>query len=67
MQVLWSADHKVATFDYPSVMKDEREMYNWLVKLETDGATVMKNVPPTAAAAYELCENVAKVKYTHFG
>ncbi|XP_018008277.1 gamma-butyrobetaine dioxygenase [Hyalella azteca] len=63
----WSHGHKVAEFDYPSLMEDDAALLRWLVVLETWGATLLKQTPSQPSAAYDLCERVAKVKYTHYG
>ena len=63
----WGSGHAIAKFNYPTVMSSDRAMLKWLTTLEVEGATLLQGVPSIPAAAYTLCERVAKVKYTHFG
>lgn len=48
-------------------MNDDQALLNWLIAQEQEGATLIQEVNPEPSAAYDLCERVAKVKYTHYG
>ena len=66
-QKLWSACYQVSKFDYPTLMENDAELLKWLIKQESHGATLLQNTPADPAAACNLANRIATVKYTHFG
>nr|XP_054762354.1 gamma-butyrobetaine dioxygenase-like [Lytechinus pictus] len=57
----------IPTFNYKEVMEDNKVLYEWLVKLLTDGITLIKGTPGVEGIVAKLHERVSWTRRTIYG
>ena len=53
--------------EYSDVMKDDRGLFNWMLKVDKYGLCFVDNVPDTPEATEELAKRVTFLRQTHYG
>ena len=64
----FSEEGKLPTFDFEKLLKDDRELYNWLVTLASGtGIAKLKNVSPKSNQLMVLGDRVGYLLETNYG
>ncbi|CAH1797488.1 unnamed protein product, partial [Owenia fusiformis] len=68
-QKLWGSEFKdqLPNIDFGKVLTDDKELYEWMRKLEIYGLVLLKNAPRETGQLKELSKRVAFLKKTHYG
>jgi len=66
---LWEADfqHNYPTADFEAIMKDDKELLNWLENLDKFGFVLLQNVPIKEGPVHELQARSGFRRLTHYG
>lgn len=57
----------IPTFKYKDIMEDNKALYGWLVKLLTDGITLIKETPGEEGVVAKLHQRVSWTRKTIYG